>query len=133
MVTTSWPQGSLRSGPQSHSAKQPPTLPPSHPPTLSLHQSPPQASSTSIGLALPVLSFSLSKSYLAHSAQQLHVVTPAPPLHKHPRTKSATLRTSFKKSLFGPQLWPSKPLSLSTFTLVLLPYCISRAMFGQQL
>ena len=38
------------------------------------------------------------------------------PLHKHTQPNSATLRTSFQRSLFGQQLWPSKSLSLSTFT-----------------
>ena len=70
------------------SAIQPPTLPHSPPSTLNLHKSPPLASTTIIVSKVQEVFRNLtneikwspyfSRSYLEHSAQQLHVVMPAP-------------------------------------------------------
>ena len=122
---------------------QPPTLPHSPPSTLNLHKSPPLASTTIIVSKVQEVFRNLtneikrspyfSRSYLEHSVQQLHVVMPAPHFTSiHNQTAPLCVQAS-NKNIFGPQLWPSKTLSLSAFTLVLLPYCIGRAKFVQQL
>ena len=117
VVTTNRPQGQLAQW--TTIPKVPYSPPPSHipPSTLSLHKSPPLASTTIIVSKVQEVFRNLtneikwspyfSRSYLAHSVQQLHVVMPAPHFTSiHNQTAPHCVPASkgiFLDSNYGPQ------------------------------